>query len=45
MGAAVSHLQRLDRVQDSAARHCGFEVESLNSRRESVAVVKVEFDR
>ena len=37
MGAAVYHLQRLDRVQDSAARCCGFEVESLGSRRESAA--------
>ena len=37
MGAADSHLQRLDRIQDSAVRCCGFEVESLQSRRELAA--------
>ena len=37
MGAADSHLKRLDRIQDSAVRCCGFEVESLQSRRESAA--------
>jgi hypothetical protein len=37
MGAAITHLEKLDRVQDSAVRCCGFEVESLQSRREAAA--------
>ena len=37
MGAAVTYLEKLDRVQDSAVRCCGFEVESLQSRREAAA--------
>ena len=35
MGAADTHLQKLDRVQDSAARCCGFEIESLQSQERS----------
>ena len=42
MGAADSHLQKLDRVQDSAARCCGFEIESLQSRREAAAALALK---
>ena len=38
MGAAKSHLDKLDRVQESAMKLCGFEVESLESRREAAAI-------
>ena len=37
-GAAVSHLQKLDKIQDRATRIGGFEVDSLAARRE-VAVL------
>jgi len=37
MGTATTHLQKLDRVQDSAVKCCGFEIESLQSRREAAA--------
>jgi hypothetical protein len=33
MGAATTHLQKLDRVQDSAVKCCDFEIESFQSRR------------
>lgn len=38
LGAAESHLAKLDRVQDSAVKLCGQSVESLGSRREAAAV-------
>ena len=38
MGAAKSHLEKLDRVQSSAERIGGFVVESLQSRREAAAI-------
>jgi hypothetical protein len=38
MGAAQSHLDKLDRVQKSAEKIGGFKVESLQSRREAAAV-------
>ena len=40
MGAAKSHLDKLDRVQESAipVKLCGFEIESLESRREAAAI-------
>ena len=38
MGAAKSHLDKLDRVHESAMKLCGFEIESLESRREAAAV-------
>ena len=38
MGAAQSHLDKLDRVQQSAEKIGGFKVESLQSRREAAAV-------
>ena len=38
MGAARSHLDKLDRVQRSAEKIGGFKVESLQSRREATAV-------
>ena len=38
MGAAQSHLDKLDRVQDSAQRLGGFVVEPLQSRREAAAL-------
>ena len=38
MGAAKSHLEKLDRVQDSAMKLGGFTVESLQSRREAAAI-------
>ena len=38
MGAAKSHLDKLDRVQESAMKLCGFEIESLQSRREAAAI-------
>ena len=38
MGAAKSHLDKLDRVQESAMKLCGFEIESLESRREAAAI-------
>ena len=38
MGAAQSHLDKLDRVQKSAEKFGGFKVESLQSRREAAAV-------
>ena len=38
MGAAKSHLQKLDRVQNSAQKIGGFTVESLQSRREAAAI-------
>jgi hypothetical protein len=37
MGAADSHLAKLDRVQASAERMCGFKMESLGSRRDAAA--------
>ena len=37
MGAAVTHLNKLDRVQDPAQRIGNFRVESLNCRREASA--------
>ena len=37
MGAAVTHLNKLDRVQDTAHRIGNFRVESLNCRREASA--------
>ena len=33
-----SHLDKLDRVQESAMKLCGFEIESLESRREAAAI-------
>ena len=38
MGAAQSHLDKLDRVQDSAQRLGGFVAEPLQSRREAAAL-------
>ena len=38
MGAAKSHLEKLDRIQDSAMKLGGFTVESLQSRREAAAI-------
>ena len=38
MGAAASHLVQLDRVQQSARAIGGFEVEDLQSRRESACL-------
>jgi hypothetical protein len=38
MGAAKSHLAKLDRVQASAEKLGGFQIESLQSRREAAAV-------
>jgi len=43
MGAAKSHLDKLDRVQESAMKLGGFEVESLESRREA-ATISLAFD-
>jgi hypothetical protein len=37
MGAADSHLAKLDRIQASAERMCGFKMESLSSRRDAAA--------
>ena len=37
MGAAKSHLEKLDRVQRSAERIGGFTIEHLQARRESDA--------
>ena len=37
MGAASSHLEKLDRIQESVANSCGFKIESLESRREAAA--------
>ena len=37
MGAADSHLAKLDRIQTSAERICGFKMESLSSRRDAAA--------
>ena len=37
MGAAKSHLEKLDRIQNSASKCCGFQIESLQSRREAAA--------
>ena len=38
MGAAPSHLVKLDRIQASAEKIGGFTVETLGSRREAAAV-------
>ena len=38
MSAAESHLKKLDRVQRSVSSSCGFETESLGSRREAAAM-------
>ena len=38
MGAAQSHLSKLDRIQASAERIGGFKVESLGCRREAAAM-------
>ena len=38
MGAADSHLEKLDRIQESVSKSCGFEIESLQSRREVAAI-------
>ena len=38
MGAAKSHLEKLDRVQRSAERIGGFTIEPLQARREAAAV-------
>ena len=38
MGAAPTHLVKLDRVQDTMQRIGGFKVETLQSRREAAAV-------
>ena len=38
MGAAQTHLDKLDRVQLSAQRIGGFEIESLESRRAAAAI-------
>ena len=38
MSAADSHLERLDRIQESVSSFCGFEIESLESRREAAAI-------
>ena len=38
MGAADTHLQKLDRIQASAERMCGFQLESLESRRDAAAM-------
>ena len=43
MGAAQSHLDKLDRVQESAMRLCGFTIETLKSRREA-ASISLAFD-
>ena len=43
MGAAQSHLDKLDRVQQSAEKIGGFKVESLQSRREA-ATISLAFD-
>ena len=37
MGAADSHLEKLDRIQESVSKSCGFEIESLQSRSEAAA--------
>ena len=45
MGAAQSHLDKLDRMQKSAEKIGGFKVESLQSRREAAAAaVSLAFD-
>ena len=38
MGTAESHLDKLDKVQESAMKLCGFEIGSFESRREAAAV-------
>ena len=38
MGAATSHLRKLDRVQGTAQHIGGFQVESLDARREAAAM-------
>ena len=38
MGAAKSHLAKLDRVQQRVMEICNFEIDSLKSRGETVAV-------
>ena len=38
MGAAQSHLDKLDRVQESAMKLGGFTIETLESRREAAAI-------
>jgi hypothetical protein len=38
MSAAESHLEKLDRVQRSVSSSCGFETESLGSRREAAVM-------
>ena len=42
MSAVDTHLEKLDRIQKSISSSCGFEVESLESRREA-AVVSMAF--
>jgi hypothetical protein len=38
MGTAQTHLDKLDRIQTSAQKIVGFKIESLQCRREAVAV-------
>ena len=38
MGAAKSHLSKFDKIQASAVKLCGFEIESLESRRDAAAI-------
>ena len=38
MGAVDSHLEKLDKIQESVSKSCGFEIESLQSRREAAAI-------
>ena len=38
MSACDSHLEKLNRIQDSVSSFCGFTIESLESRREAAAM-------
>jgi hypothetical protein len=38
MSACDSHLEKLNRIQESVSSFCGFTIESLESRREAAAV-------
>ena len=38
MSATDTHLEKLDMIQKSISSSCGFEVESLESRREAAVV-------